>query len=447
MRRGDVAMRAPGLAVILHEQCRGRRCDWCFVASQLDASAKPPLRCGRCKAVFYCGRACQEADWKAGHKVECAARGVLEQLLAARGLPGHDALKDAMLAGRCTRAAASDRTGMVESGALSDLESLECRLAPSEREQLEHIAAALAECEPRLLPSGREGASAADAFYALCRFRNNNFAIVDDLLIPIGAGCFPKGAALNHACVPNCVLGYELQQGVAPRQVLRAMEDVAEGDELTHSYVDMALPTWERRAQLREGYGFDCACSSCASHDRAAVDAMLAADASGQGAVPCSGGALCPLPLAPASAEREKELLHADSLAQEAAIEDDAAKELLILDEVCRIRERWLHPHHLEVVAAHASAHTAAIAAGAWKAAERHCQRLVEQYIEVFPAWHPISGLQMYTLAELKENRGALAEARAWYDRALGILRHTHGEKHSMVQDLRARLQELPVST
>lgn len=34
--------------------------------------------------------------------------------------------------------------------------------------------------------------------------------------------------------------------------------------------------------------------------------------------------------------------------------------------EVCRVREAWLHPLHVEVAAAHAAAHTAAVAAGAW---------------------------------------------------------------------------------
>ncbi len=28
-------------------------------------------KCGGCKAVFYCGRACATADWKARHKREC----------------------------------------------------------------------------------------------------------------------------------------------------------------------------------------------------------------------------------------------------------------------------------------------------------------------------------------------------------------------------------------
>lgn len=31
------------------------------------------LRCGACGCGFYCKSACQKADWRAGHKVACAA--------------------------------------------------------------------------------------------------------------------------------------------------------------------------------------------------------------------------------------------------------------------------------------------------------------------------------------------------------------------------------------
>merc|ERR1711953_1616250 len=97
----------------------------------------------------------------------------------------------------------------------------------------------------------------------------------------------------------------------------------------------------------------------------------------------------------------------------EALAEEDAMEELRWLEEVCNIRERHLHPHHLEVQAARASAHTAAVAAQDWERAQKHCEKLVEQYLRVYPNWHPILGLQMYTLAELKEQCGGVKEARS----------------------------------
>lgn len=38
-----------------------------------DAGGKKLLTCSRCKAVYYCGPACQSSDWK-GHKKECRAK-------------------------------------------------------------------------------------------------------------------------------------------------------------------------------------------------------------------------------------------------------------------------------------------------------------------------------------------------------------------------------------
>ena len=43
-------------------------------ADGCDAVLLPGKRskCPQCRRVFYCSRACQVADWKAGHKRECS---------------------------------------------------------------------------------------------------------------------------------------------------------------------------------------------------------------------------------------------------------------------------------------------------------------------------------------------------------------------------------------
>lgn len=428
LKKGEVVLHCPALVAILNEECRGRRCSWCFCPPRDANAGKILSRCARCKLDHYCSRTCQEIAWKTDHKVECARRVELEKALMAAGFQGHGAVLDALLAARCLRKSASNASA----GTLADLETLDGH--PAELEKISQILAGI----PGLLP---EDSNAGKAFDALSRFRNNNFALVDDLFIAIGAGCFPFGAALNHSCRPNCLLTYEFSSGRIPSQIIRVMEDVEMGAELTHSYVDMALPTWERQAQLVDVYGFDCKCVSCSSGAREVLDASLVAVKDSRGAAAC--GVACPLPVARACSQRDTDLANAEHLFRTAALEEDAESELRLLEEVCRVREYWLHPRHVEVVAAHASAHTASIAAGDWKRAEVHCRCLVDQYQFVYPAWHPIAGLQMYTLAELRENDGDNREALSWYSRAEAVLRLTHGEGHTMVKDLRSRVTEL----
>eukprot|EP00039_Didymoeca_costata_P007696 m.102834 g.102834 ORF g.102834 m.102834 type:complete len:396 (+) comp13787_c0_seq6:531-1718(+) len=98
----------------------------------------------------------------------------------------------------------------------------------------------------------------------LCKFHCNNFGIVNHLIVAQGAGCYPFGALLNHSCAPNCVLMYDVdpQRGHC-RQIIRSIEYIKEGEEITHSYVDGIFGRSERQAQLSATYFFTCECPRC----------------------------------------------------------------------------------------------------------------------------------------------------------------------------------------
>lgn len=99
--------------------------------------------------------------------------------------------------------------------------------------------------------------------------RCNNFSVFNDILVPKGAGVFPIGALLNHSCEGNCVMQY----GPGHVQIVRAIRDVAEGEELCHSYLDQAAVTVDRQARLRADYDFTCDCMRC--NDSSALDLAL----------------------------------------------------------------------------------------------------------------------------------------------------------------------------
>ncbi|KAL1893548.1 hypothetical protein Sste5346_006378 [Sporothrix stenoceras] len=70
-------------------------------------------------------------------------------------------------------------------------------------------------------------------------------------------GCYPSAARLNHDCRPN--LHYHIHGAT---QTVVAVRDIAAGEELSISYVDLLLPRTERQERLND-WGFECSCSLC----------------------------------------------------------------------------------------------------------------------------------------------------------------------------------------
>lgn len=75
-----------------------------------------------------------------------------------------------------------------------------------------------------------------------------------------GAAVFPLVSGINHSCDPNCEVAYVEDNGV----MIVARRPIAAGEELTISYVDPEMDDEDRREELEETYGFECACSKCA---------------------------------------------------------------------------------------------------------------------------------------------------------------------------------------
>ena len=66
-------------AVESYESTIKELCGCCFRTLSTDK----PKCCIECRAVYYCSRECQAADWKAGHKKDCVKS--LKKLLRAKG--------------------------------------------------------------------------------------------------------------------------------------------------------------------------------------------------------------------------------------------------------------------------------------------------------------------------------------------------------------------------
>jgi hypothetical protein len=79
----------------------------------------------------------------------------------------------------------------------------------------------------------------------------------------VGFGLFPFAAMLNHSCDPNCAFsGVALGRGGAALTI-RAIQPVAEGEELTFGYTDLYQDVVARREELESTKHFICECTRC----------------------------------------------------------------------------------------------------------------------------------------------------------------------------------------
>lgn len=79
----------------------------------------------------------------------------------------------------------------------------------------------------------------------------------------MGTALYPQISCLNHSCAPNCHVRFA-RDGGDHTATLQTTRRVAEGEELTISYIDCneRARVDERRAELVE-YGFRCECVKC----------------------------------------------------------------------------------------------------------------------------------------------------------------------------------------
>ena len=107
--------------------------------------------------------------------------------------------------------------------------------------------------------------SKSEIEHLLYAIQCNAHQIVDENEATIALGLFPMTSMMNHSCNPNCAHYFQLTQNNSPKLIMKAIDYIAEGDELCYSYVNLYQSTLERRHQLFNAYSFICDCSRCES--------------------------------------------------------------------------------------------------------------------------------------------------------------------------------------
>ncbi|KAH9086024.1 hypothetical protein Ae201684P_005720 [Aphanomyces euteiches] len=324
--------------------------------------------------------ACQLADWKENHKIECPKLPYLYQQPSAL-------LSDILLVSRTLRKVAGK--------------------SPSPTPVNEPVKTH-ARCSQSHSSLQAKENSVAEVEEILCRFHCNNFAITDELLLEIGAGCFPWGAMVNHSCANNCIITY------APKtqtMELRAIEPIPQGSEISQPYVDVGLAFSKRREMLKQHYHFDCDCARC-TQQGSSSDNNLDDD---------SGNPL---------------LMQAARWCNEAARCSNLQDAIDLYRQALDARGSVLTQWNVSLLEVHSQLLTLFIDLGDVSSAVDTALTIYEFYKRMYVRNHALVGLHLYTLGDLEWQNNMQDESLVHLNEALRILNITHGSGHALVVGL-----------
>ncbi|KAH8555549.1 hypothetical protein BGW37DRAFT_450029 [Umbelopsis sp. PMI_123] len=262
LKRGSVAIESQPLASVPLPTARAEICNHCFRRSTRTA---PLQRCSRCQSAFFCSKHCFQKAWFAYHQYVCKSD---QSAAESENDQDQDTLDEVMLERvlitvarakkhiRQQQHTPEDLSQCAQLEAFSSLMAHETKQPDQLLDRFKQIATNVLQ-KPHIKALGVDPAT---LLIYLCRFHCNNFGVVDNQLFTIGEGTYPIGSLFNHSCRPNAVALYN-----GTTQMIRLIEDVSPGEEITIAYIDVANTRTDRTQKLAEKYFFRCDCPRCSS--------------------------------------------------------------------------------------------------------------------------------------------------------------------------------------
>lgn len=228
--KGDYIMQNEALICAPLDEMWNKVCRWCFSKSKL-------LQCSKCNNSSYCSKSCQKNHWNI-HKHECGK--------IPKNIENYHTEALLLLAAYTLGRDDFDRLLLQKSNDISIFEY-----------QLDSIS--FAKDNFSIFEDISES-----CLLVLCNiFKKNNFMIKDDNFVVLGVGAFILASYVNHSCSPNTDPIFAIQPGRKPLVIFQSVRDIMPGDEITHSYVNLALNPIDRKRSLEIDHGFVCKCDRC----------------------------------------------------------------------------------------------------------------------------------------------------------------------------------------
>jgi hypothetical protein len=207
---------------------------------------------------------------------------------------------------------------------------------------------------------------------------------------------FGLAASMNHSCAPNACHYLDQTMTEHPALVVRAVRDIAAGEEVCIAYVELFQPRAARQEELRELYLFACACARCRDDSADSVDASLDAFRGG----------------VPPSPDKVRLLVRLNAQAQEQRDLGNAGKALQLFRALIKEGEGVLHSRHHWLHFAHLGAARCLMRLGRRDEARGHWDTVVEQALRVYGVWPTTAGHEhMRVLAYAGSSDSARLEA------------------------------------
>mmetsp|Transcript_17029 Transcript_17029/g.25775 ORF Transcript_17029/g.25775 Transcript_17029/m.25775 type:complete len:474 (+) Transcript_17029:50-1471(+) len=438
MRGGTVLTRNVAVCHILYDT--DQRCESCL------GSYEKLYRCSSCHVIQYCGRNCQKRDFRQ-HRLECKVisdeplykdstlevKHEIRLLLRFLAVSNFLQRKDKNL---CCWSSGNNGVNAVVCG-VDHLNTM--AKVPTSTFQMSTLV-------KEIVMKWVSSVSSFRLNEILRTFQANNFGILDVLHNTIGQGVYPHAAILNHSCDPNCILRFTNSD-----IEIVALRDIAKGEQLTHSYIDLVKDTITRQQHLSTLHGFVCSCKRCRGEIKINLplrpsddlyqwvlsDRNPLIEKSRKKKLYSTKEDIVLLDidqamfdyggrqLTSSMVKEGRELLYK---AKVYMMENKTEAEKQSLRTAIKIFENGPH-FSLDLYEARCLYLSALLLSGEECAARHQCLAIVAFLLVVLPPNHPLIGLQLYTLADLTADVSTY-----WWSR--NLLRISHGDKHDLVRTL-----------